>query len=530
MATVLLIQGDGSNGSTDIKNTATTDYYTGFTKSGNTSISTAQSKFGGSSIYLDGSGDFIDSTIPYVFGDFTVEAWFYCTYADGTDYIIIQSSDQYYGYGMQVLPGFTFYFNGNPVCGTGKPASYTWTHIAITRAGTTLRLFMNGNLYGSLATSGTANLQVRFGGGTGGDYPFKGYIDQIRIDNSVAHYTANFTPSSFPISTKRYFSTIRDTVPNLLAFYSSQDELLTTVYPLTTSGDVSASSPLLVVSDDDSMLFDNASATGVFANLNGFKDLIICFFIKTLTASQTIISKSGVFSIAINSDGKITFQINSESVTGQVTITDDLPHLVSCIFRPGNGLIVIDGQADTEVALSTMTITDDGTQNLVVGAFTGVLDEIFLANSSFRPSFFYWTLLSANGVDISSNYLSDDADSCDPGAPPGDLFSQISLCDESRDVLDCYYGSDITYSAGVPTLFVKATPVLIDGYVTVEATPASRQVWLFEWHNKRIVRTTWSDPITGYYKFDDVKAGNYFVWSEDYKDVFKPQSTMEIAT
>lgn len=111
-----------------------------------------------------------------------------------------------------------------------------------------------------------------------------------------------------------------------------------------------------------------------------------------------------------------------------------------------------------------------------------------------------------------------------PGAAPANVLDYGFLQKENKNVLDMYYSSDL-----VSGVYTKATSfVLIDGYVTVESVPAKRQVWLFEWYNKIVVRSTWSDPLTGYYKFDDIKAGSYFVWSEDYQNVYRPQSTLEI--
>ena len=77
--TKLLLPFNGANAATttsDLSNTNAT-----VTFNGNSQISTAQSKFGGSSLYFDGTaGDNV--TLPagsaYQFGaDFTIETWFY---------------------------------------------------------------------------------------------------------------------------------------------------------------------------------------------------------------------------------------------------------------------------------------------------------------------------------------------------------------------------------------------------------------------------------------------------------------------
>jgi hypothetical protein len=75
----LLLHGDGTNGSTTITDSSLTPKTV--TAVGNAQISTAQSKFGGASILLDGSGDYLDvgsnSAFGYGLSDFTIETWVY---------------------------------------------------------------------------------------------------------------------------------------------------------------------------------------------------------------------------------------------------------------------------------------------------------------------------------------------------------------------------------------------------------------------------------------------------------------------
>ena len=74
---VLFLKGNGANGSTNIidssPNPKTISVF------GDTQISTAQSKYGGSSIVFDGVGDYLEVTPLTAFnfgtGDFTIESW-----------------------------------------------------------------------------------------------------------------------------------------------------------------------------------------------------------------------------------------------------------------------------------------------------------------------------------------------------------------------------------------------------------------------------------------------------------------------
>lgn len=66
--------------------------------------------------------------------------------------------------------------------------------------------------------------------------------------------------------------------------------------------------------------------------------------------------------------------------------------------------------------------------------------------------------------------------------------------------------------------------VNIVGVVTVDNVPAKRKVRLFCLQSGRLIRETWSDPITGAYAFNNVKNQLYFIWGEDYTKVYDPIS------
>lgn len=75
----------------------------------------------------------------------------------------------------------------------------TWYHVAVTRQGTTFRMFING----ILESSGTSSETIDFGAGNsvmfgrnGWDGSFgywHGCIDDLRVTKGVARYTSNFT-------------------------------------------------------------------------------------------------------------------------------------------------------------------------------------------------------------------------------------------------------------------------------------------------------------------------------------------------
>jgi hypothetical protein len=76
--------------------------------------------------------------------------------------------------------------------GTGVLAANTWTHLAATYDGATLRLYVNGSQVGSRAVSGAllaSTGALRIGGNSiWGEY-FQGRIDEVRIYNRALGLT-----------------------------------------------------------------------------------------------------------------------------------------------------------------------------------------------------------------------------------------------------------------------------------------------------------------------------------------------------
>ena len=106
------------------------------------------------------------------------------------------------GWGLGRLGVFRDFIGWDLLTMTG-PAANGWSHVAATRQGSTLRLFLNGSLVGSVAQSapysGGSGTVTQIGQQPGNFYPFAGYIDELRIVNGVALYTSNFTPPTAPL-------------------------------------------------------------------------------------------------------------------------------------------------------------------------------------------------------------------------------------------------------------------------------------------------------------------------------------------
>jgi hypothetical protein len=160
----------------------------------------------GGSAYFDGTGDYLtvptNAAFAFGTGDFTVEAWAYVTTATSFGVVIggpPGGSTWYMEYSSN--RGFYFYdgataLNGNLPFFPPNPA---WTHLAVSRSGTTLRMFVNGALTATY-TSSTNMPQIAPGIGAynDGSNPLNGYISGLRVVKGTAVYTAAFTPPTAP--------------------------------------------------------------------------------------------------------------------------------------------------------------------------------------------------------------------------------------------------------------------------------------------------------------------------------------------
>ncbi len=179
---------------------------------GNAQVSTAQAKFGSSSMAFDGTGDYLTtpnaSTLLFGTGDFTIESWVYMTTVSYECGIVSKgASSTGWSFGVNASTTnrlFFLYGTSNLLFTSGIPQN-TWTHVAITRSGSTVRAFINGvqdATTGTISTSIDDSSILRVGEVKFGTRPLNGYIDDLRITKGYARYTANFTPPTAPFPTR----------------------------------------------------------------------------------------------------------------------------------------------------------------------------------------------------------------------------------------------------------------------------------------------------------------------------------------
>lgn len=200
---VLLLHCDGANGSTTI--TDTSPAARAVTAFGSAQLSTAQAKFGSASLLFNGSNSYISAPTGVDFqfpGDFTIEAWVYPTTASLTSgavgiifshYAVTTNLTGLVLY--QQNQTVRFFSNGDRITSSAVLVANTWQHVAVSRVGTSIRLFVNGTQQGSTYVSASNYSDGRCFIGrdsiTATQY-FDGSMDEIRITKGVGRYSSNF--------------------------------------------------------------------------------------------------------------------------------------------------------------------------------------------------------------------------------------------------------------------------------------------------------------------------------------------------
>lgn len=212
----VLLHGDGANGSSTITNNAPAAK--AISVIGSTTVSSASSMFGGSSIKFPGLASAYlsmprDESVTLGTSDFTIETWFNRT-AQSTVAPSLFSNFSSWGAGaLGIMAGhatndvnrYQVYGNGVGTPLINSIATITtgvWQHIALVRIGGTLTLYVNGLNNGSANVTG-----INFTGigstvtiGMSLDSPsityLNGYLDDYRITKGIGRYTGNFTVPS----------------------------------------------------------------------------------------------------------------------------------------------------------------------------------------------------------------------------------------------------------------------------------------------------------------------------------------------
>jgi hypothetical protein len=172
-------------------------------------VSTTQSKWSPTSVRFDGSGDYLNipssQGLNLGTGSLTIEAWVYLSAMSG-DYFIVSSVGAGGGF-FGFRSGTDIGYGRTGIAWDYQAASgmviNNWYHVAWSRNGTSMRIFVNGSQVGATQTTSQAydlSTTSTAVGSAGATLFLNGYIQDLRITRGIGRYTANFSvpTAAFP--------------------------------------------------------------------------------------------------------------------------------------------------------------------------------------------------------------------------------------------------------------------------------------------------------------------------------------------
>jgi hypothetical protein len=171
---------------------------------GNEQIDNAQSKFGGTSVYLDGQWDsprvYMNGSWP---SNLTIECWFRPT--DVTDKFLWSTrtanntlaAGEMQAY-ITAVSKLQINLGSTVMTSTTTFATNTWYHVAVTKDGSSWKLWVNGTNEVSFTSAASVSGFDLIIGNTIEAFEFisyQGWIDEFRVSDT-ARYSATFTPAT----------------------------------------------------------------------------------------------------------------------------------------------------------------------------------------------------------------------------------------------------------------------------------------------------------------------------------------------
>jgi hypothetical protein len=335
--------------------------------------------------YFDGTGDSLktatNSSLAMGSGDFSVEAFVYQSAVASQKAIAF--FDATATFGLILYPSTTLQVIGDGgatiLSDTASFPTSQWVHVAFTRSGTTVRLFVNGTqkASGTNSTNFSGNGTVTVGSWPDGTtFAWNGYISNLRVIKGTALYTSNFTPATAPLpavpNTSLLLNTDNYTIANSTPTY----------LPVTVNGNTTVSTAQYPTGMNRSVYFDGTGDTFSVPTNSMFEFgtgtfTVECFIYQTANSGVRGVLGThssyfaGGWGFYIN-NGSVVFQIfvngtsNSDDAGNSTTVAlNTWTHIAA--VRDGSTLTVyVNGVAGTSV-----TSTKNGNNNAAfyVGAY-----------------------------------------------------------------------------------------------------------------------------------------------------------------
>lgn len=359
----MLLHGDGTNGAQN--NTfldASTNNFT-ITRNGNTTQGSFSPYGDNWSNYFDGTGDYLsvadNAALDVDAGNFTVEAWVYLSDATQVSPILAKGFGSAGGWMLWVQSTLRLrmYDAGGSSFTATSSASLTsnsWNHVAATRSGNTLTVYVNGVSSGTASYSGTStnSAALEIGGYNAATAVAQGYISNARLVKGTAVYTANFTPPTAPLTA------ITNT--QLLTCQSNRfKDASANNFTITRNGDVSVQrfSPFAPTAEYDASViggsgyFDGTGdylstpATGQFTASGDFT--VSCwFYLDSFAASYYVVggnwsaTTSDEWLIQVQNNGAIRFLTSAGTAFSSAGVVKLKEWTFFCATRTGTTVTV----------------------------------------------------------------------------------------------------------------------------------------------------------------------------------------------
>ncbi|XGV99648.1 MAG: LamG domain-containing protein [Leptolyngbya sp. BL-A-14] len=208
----LLLHSEGSNGGSTF--TDNSSYVHNIAPGGTPVTSTAQFKYGSSSIAFNGSTDYLilpnSAALSPGSGNWIYEAWIYMTAAGRYSWLNLQPTSPSFGNSILQLyldSTYGFYLDDSytgGASGTGGFSLNEWHYVCVSRSGTsTMQGWIDGTRRLNTSTASnyaTVLSQARIGVDASGSAFFPGFMDEIRLTTGQSKDGSAVPDAAFPNS------------------------------------------------------------------------------------------------------------------------------------------------------------------------------------------------------------------------------------------------------------------------------------------------------------------------------------------
>lgn len=368
-------------------------------------------KFGNGALFTGSTPSFVQfpASSKYALGNtFTVECWAkFDALSEGA--MVACWNMAFNGWMFEYSGGGQLYFYDASTAANGQPFTPTvgtWYHLAVSCNSGTARMYVNGQAIGSTFTpnmSGAATDPLTIGNNAqgGGNRPFKGTIDGVRITKGIARYVNNFTvPSAaFPTTanqTDAYLGAVTMQLPfdNGSTFDVKKPSRAFTTQGLSgvagrfnrivngaTSFGGTTSSISTAYSKNDFDWYSGDNTIEMWVKITSHKQTM--FGMPLQIGNRSLTTDSNYWSFGTNSSGNIKFYYwngAQNNVAGSSAVPlNTWTHLAMC--KHGNQIkLFINGALEVSATVSGTPISGTD-QPLTIGyahntSFNGTIDDL----------------------------------------------------------------------------------------------------------------------------------------------------------